>query len=255
MHRVNVQFNDSEDTEELSQDDVDHSDEYLESDADEVQPRVLNAMTQTPKTNNTISSINLQLPSRLVLLGPSQSGKTTIIRHIIKHLKSQFNICSIWWFGSSANEETWLSPKFRYDRISKTKIDAIRVLMRKPAFKSTHSIIVLDDVISEKFHRERWWSDFIATSRHDNITVLIGMQYLKSLSPQIRDNVQQYIICSLNNGTCDALHSLSNTPDKYAFRKQLTTAKKGSPILFNTVPGEKEIQHLTIAPLEAKDMK
>ena len=189
------------------------------------------------------------------MLGPPQSGKSTLIRHIIKEFKSKNNVSSVWFFGSYSHEEVWLHPKFRYPKISKTKIDAIRAMMRTPAFKNTHCIIVLDDVIIENFHRSPFWADFIATSRHDNITVLIGMQYLKSLSPQIRENCQYYFITALNNTTCDSLHGLSNIPDKYAFRKQLTTAWKGHPILFRTVPGEKEITPLTVEALEPNQMK
>ena len=257
-HNINITFENSNEEEDSNLSDSDGE--------DEVEPRVVETTTKPVRSQNkevvnrvskenTISDLNLQLPTRLCTLGSSQSGKSTLIRHMIKEFKSKFNVSSVWWMGSSAHEESWLSPKFRYQAISRTKIDAIRKLMKTNAFKNTHCIIVLDDILTEKFHNNRWWNGFISTCRHDHITLIFGIQHLKSMSPTIRDNVQYYFVCSLNNSTCDALHGLSNTPDKYQFRKQLTAAKLGHPILFCTIPGQKEIQHLTVGRCEPEDMK
>lgn len=274
-HKINIQFEESKETDvEESQNEITSNDETesmvedeaesdfedeeeqeeQEEEEEEEEPKV-----QKPKPKVTKQKVqhgfNFEAPTRILTLGPCFSGKTTAIRHMIKYFKSTGEIAGIWWFGSSAHDETWLPKQYRYEKVSKTKIEAIRNMQKKPQFKNYYQIIVLDDILDTNFHSDKWWAHFISTCRHQNIILLIGLQYLKAMPPVFRDNVQSYVVCSANNGTTDALYNLSRNPSKHDFRQHFSELVKGKPIIFSTVPGSKEITQIELGPLEPKNMK
>ena len=117
-----------------------------------VNPSTKNVIKQYKDSISTLSSLPLELPDRICVLDPCQSGKTTttVIRHLITLFKQKYNLADIWLFGKSSHKETWLHNKFRYNNISKSKIDSIRKLNSSPQFKSnnTHQLIVLDDILA-----------------------------------------------------------------------------------------------------------
>lgn len=207
----------------------------------------------------SIGDLPLELPSNICVLGPTKSGKSTIIRHLVNMFKKRYLIAAVWLFGTSSHEETWISKDCRYSQISKTKLEAIRTLGSSKEFQKNkyYQIVILDDVLGENFHRDRWWSGFISSCRHDNIAIIFGIQYLKALSPCIRNNCLQFIIASANNSTLDALHDLARTPNKSKFRETFSdnNLKKGTPILFDCTPSSKEFTKFIVGKLEPDQMK
>ena len=201
--------------------------------------------------------LNIIMPDRYIITGQSESGKSTCIRWLIMQLCTKFPVANIWWFGKNAHEEIWLPEKYRLPRISKTRIDNIRKLQKKFALRY-HQIIVLDDIIGEDFHGKDkiWYSDFIATSRHELITVICGIQYLKALNPCFRDNIQKYIVCDANNTTLDLLYTFctnKNMNKRQWF--QSFNFIKGKPVCISTVSGTKNLTRITVPNITAKDIK
>lgn len=259
MHSVNVEWDDSvDDISDSALSDVDSADDLDSSiDVQQTSVEVMNTLKkQKQPTITGINSCNLSLPTRLLVLGPSGSGKTTAIRHLVKYFKSLGNVAGVWFFGASSDEEKWLPSQYRYQRVSKSKIEAIRKLQKTPKFKDYHQIIILDDILDTKFHSDTFWSHFVSTCRHQNITLIIGLQYLKGVPPIFRENISTYIICSSNNSNSESLYSLSRNPNKYKFKQLLSESKlvKGRPMVFSTIPGTQELTQISLSKLESQHM-
>jgi GTPase SAR1 family protein len=230
-HKIIIESSDEEnDTpdivkEEILNDDSEHEEESTEMD---------------------ISEMEFKLPNRIMVLGPTESGKTTIIRQCLKHAVKTNKVVAIWWIGESSDEETWLPKKYKRQNISKELLEEIRNGQRNKCMKDCHQIIVLDDVMGEKFRFDDWWEGFISSSRHQNISLIFGMQYIKKLPPVFRENIKQYILTHANDNTVNALRGLSTGYSLPEWREQFKNIKLGHPILFDARPGRQQITHLTV---------
>jgi hypothetical protein len=151
-----------------------------------------------------ISKLALSWPNRILILGPSESGKTNTLKHIVKN--NGHNFSYIMFFGKNENEETWLPQKRRKKKVSKKLLQSLWDKHKKnPRLKS---LFIFDDILQEDFHRDPWWASFISTCRHQNMSLIFSIQYLKSVPPVIRDNCNKILIIHANNRTTSALFEL-----------------------------------------------
>lgn len=204
-----------------------------------------------------IHDINFVPPNRLVILGSTDSGKTTTIRNIIVSLRNNYSIAAVWCFGRSADEETWIPRGFRSTTVDKEQLDKIRNIQNTKPFKDLHQIVILDDILGTNFHQDKWWSDFISTCRKQRITIIFSIQHLKAVPPVIRENCHKYIICNCDNGTAEALYALASCGTSKSQFKNLLSGKtfvKGRPVLFDRTPGAQELTKLSVPRLEASEM-
>lgn len=198
-------------------------------------------VTQVP-----ISNIDCNLPDRIVVVGGSMSGKTTVIRNLVQIMKKKNRVGAVWWLGKNSSEETWLPEQFRRNNISKKLLTSIQESQKKPVMNGIHQIVILDDVLEEQFHRDKWWDGFISSCRHQLITLIFGIQYLKSISPCIRNNVQRFIVTHANNETLDSLNKLSSVPNRQDWRNTFTKIKIGQPVVMDCRPGKNELVLLSV---------
>jgi hypothetical protein len=161
-----------------------------------------------------LSKKDLVMPDRMLMVGPSQTGKSSLIRTIIKLYQATGKICAVYWYGANALKEKLPRARMR-TYIDKDQLTALRGAMKKIMKRTTqtgsaerYAIVVLDDILSESFD-DAWWSDFISTCRHDNIILLIGLQYIKKVPPVIRENINRLWLTRSNNQTLKALYELS----------------------------------------------
>ena len=198
-----------------------------------------------PSTVIPFERVELIYPDRILCLGASESGKTTLIRNIIRRYISSGRTIApdgrcVFWFGANAHQESsWLPKSHQCDHVSKKKLTAIREMMRK-GFAGRYVVIVLDDVLGETFHNDKFYADFISTCRHDRVILVIGLQYLRSVPPVIRENVKRFFVCSINNQTKKSLYELSSNPNQYDFFGRLSELQKGEPVLIDVRPGVKQ---------------
>jgi len=232
-HRVKIkereEFNFSWDESSSDDDDIiDDGDSIIEEEEEEVKTKKKKKTIEKP----TVKVIKLNknhvvVPDRLLLLGASETGKTSLIRNIIKLYQKNSRIVGVYWFGKHANEENL--PVFRKrNTINKKMIDKLRVTMKtiRKNSKNSYCIVVFDDILGESFHRDKWYDDFISSCRHEGIILIIGLQYIKSVPPVIRENVKRIIVTSSNNQTTKALYELGYESNPYVFQKNLQDGLK-----------------------------
>jgi GTPase SAR1 family protein len=229
-HSINILYSESE------------SDSLVTSE-EEVEP--------LPDKQTPISQIDMVLPDRIGVVGGSESGKTTVIRNLLQSMVKNHKVICIWWLGSNSDDEKWLPAKYRRKEISQPLMDNIRRSQLNPAMKDCHQIIVLDDIIGERFHKNPWWDQYISTCRHERITLIFGIQYLKSVSPCIRENFKRFIVCHSTNQTLSNLYQLSSVANKHKWVEQFAGIKLGSPILLDVRPGKQELVELSVPKCES----
>ena len=163
-----------------------------------------------------ISELPMSLPARITVCGGSGSGKTTVIRHLVRLMKSKGKVSAVFWLGASADEETWLPRKYRRTTVSKPLLERIRQMQKHGEMRDWHVIVVLDDVMDQKFTHDRWWAHFLSSCRHQRVSVIAGIQYISSgLSPAMRENMSRWIVTHGNNKTLRALFDLSSSRTDY----------------------------------------
>lgn len=196
-------------------------------------------------TLDDLSNPNLlEFPTRLTVLGPSQSGKTNVIRCLVKQLAHKFDF--IFMFSPNEHEEGWLPRECRHNEIDFIKIKRIWTFARKHNGKYS-ILIIIDDPMGANFHNSKFLDKFITTSRHQNISLIIGMQYINAVPPCFRHNMKQYIICNANEETCNALKGLSTSIiNKWDFNNFISRAKKGRVVYLDFVPGNNQMNFLEI---------
>lgn len=209
--------------------------------------------TTKTKTNSKVSRLNVnnvltledvefEFPNRIMVLGPSESGKTNVIRLITKNYAPSFDF--IFLFSPNEHEETHIPKKYRFDRVSFTKLKSIWNFAIKT--KRKYNILVIMDDLSATNFGNKFFADFITRCRHDNISIIFGVQYLKTLPPVVRENIKQYIVCHGNNKTCDSLFELSSTRNKRTFMNYVSKSTIGKPVLLDFTPHGKELNVLEV---------
>ena len=183
------------------------------------------------------SDIPLEWPQHLMLYGPTMSGKTTILKEILR--RSDFDLVIA--FGSNVNElginsdGTELIPiRQRFKRISKKLLQILR-----KTDKNQSKCVVFDDIMGETFDDD-FWRSYISECRHDNISIIVSMQYITAIPPVFRANIHQIFITDCDRGTARKLSDLTSlTPNEisqYEFKDyNFLYIKKSYPKMINMV--------------------
>jgi hypothetical protein len=213
---------------------------------------------------STLSYTQLEFKEaeKIGVLGPTGSGKSSIIRNIIMQICMRFPVVKIWWFGHFYLDETWIEEAYRSEFVSTKKLDRIRAIQRLSAYKDVYQIIILDDLSDAGFYKknEKFWEDWFFQTRKERIFTIVGLQRLvKGLPPSLRENVQQWVIAKACLKTRKALRELSNGDDgnKKKWFAAFTTIKKGHPLLMDISPNNEgdELSRLYFDDLKPEDMQ
>ena len=196
-------------------------------------------------------------PFTCMVSGPTSSGKTVLVRDILKNYKLLTNIKAntlnvLWCYGQ------W-QPLYNIP-ISNVKIDYISGLPFEDEM-SGHHIIVIDDLMTELGNSKKLSELFTKGSHHNNISVIFITQNLFYQASQMRTihlnchyiilmksprgkaqlihftrdvfpGKQKLILSCYDDATCNPYSYLridltQNTPNKYRITSNLIPTQKG----------------------------
>lgn len=141
--------------------------------------------------------LNLEYPFSMVVTGMPKSGKTAFIKYIFlinskKFTKDPFKYGIV--FSTTAkidNQYNFLPAKYIYvqyeEHILKNFIDYA-------AKHHDKTFVVFDDCLDKKAFNSKLFIDFITTYRHFNINVIIASQYVKILTPTMRESCRYVVM-------------------------------------------------------------
>lgn len=153
---------------------------------------------------------------RLILLGVSKSGKTTLLKHILEETnKEDFKPQFTYVFGGTVRDEYWKSHAIIAEQKINTdglyilyqQIIAMNQRLRRIALKKKTTcalpnwLIILDDVmgldLSDK--KDQKFIDMVSQMRHENISIIISLHALKGTVPKkVRKNMDYLIVTCLS---------------------------------------------------------
>lgn len=187
-----------------------------------------------------IEDVEIMIPDRIMILGMSGSGKTNLLKCLVKQNAHNYDL--IFLFSPNEHEEAWLPRECRYHKICMKRIEQIWAWAKTENSSRSDDnkyniLVILDDAAEGKaLVRGDFFQDFITRCRHDNVSVIVCIQYLKIFPPCFRGNIQKYFICSANNESINALHGLCQSVRFYPFEDHLKGIEEGKVALLNFTP-------------------
>jgi hypothetical protein len=144
--------------------------------------------------------------------GPRKSGKTTLTFDVTKELGQRVDYCFVMCPSPSAIEEfQQIVPRsFIYTQVDTDVISRIMTTQRKLIAKGRRRniLLILDDCLStEGFGKSEAMTDLFQNGRHQQVTVIVIAQYIKTLPPLLRENVEYlFIFKTANTGVLEEYH-------------------------------------------------
>ena len=131
--------------------------------------------------SDEVFDARIQLPSSIIVSGPSQSGKTEFTVNLLIHMKKLFYPVpqNIFWFYGTYTDVI--------DRLKKNKLIKIEFIEGIPenGFKhlmknkdGSHSLYILDDVMTECTQNLEVTQLFCREGHHNNVSIILIMQDL-----------------------------------------------------------------------------
>lgn len=185
------------------EDNIDQDTDYLK-----FKPKTRDMKRNRRQIGMPYDSKNINNPTNILLLAPTQSGKTELIKTMVRQMHDQFH--DIYFFGKNSSEEIWLPRSHRFSSIDKEKIQKLRGKGKKYKAAGLRMLFIFDDILGENFHRDKFWDDFISTVRHEGISVIFSIQYCKSIPPCMKDNIKLIYILHTNKDTSTAIHGITS---------------------------------------------
>lgn len=258
-HKINVRQFLSDIDDNASDNESDNSSEDIDSSEHSEDKPIKKNKNSLPSTTLEVMYPSSNDGTRSVVIGPSGSGKTVCIRNIVLQLTNTHTITSIYWIGANHEYESWIKKDFRFTDMNYKLVDGLIEYQKSKLSKNGHIIIVLDDVADIEFHtgkKKKWWSSLLSNSRKWRIHLVFGLQYVKFISPSMRENITNWIVLKANNTSKNALSELSSCTNKWDFMKHFDKFNVGQAIVFDTNPrAESELHILKIENISAKDME
>lgn len=208
-----------------------------------------------------ISELPLNYSDRILIVGGSESGKSTVARNLLREYWKSGKIIMTFWYGSHHQQENYLPAERRSAEVNKQQIEKVRAVMKKYFVKKDlYSIIVLDDINGEGFTKgadKKFWERLFTESRHENIIIICCVHNVNKLTVPARQSVNRWIITRCNVQMIDQLYKESCAyGNKKEFRELILGIQEGTPVMMDLSKknnGE-ELKRLIVDKLDSEDM-
>lgn len=149
--------------------------------------------------------LGLENTFSMVLVGSSGSGKSTVIRNLIRIINLQ-NIKKPNRFiiSSTFEDDTTLHSRFHKDNVfteydDSALLELVNMIMdenhtrRKKKKREEQYLLVADDMLGLIPRNASLWSLFVK-NRHKKLNIMLSVQQFKALPPVVRYNATTYVI-------------------------------------------------------------
>ena len=146
------------------------------------------------------------LNKSVLLVGKRNSGKSQLLRYLVSLSKSHFKTCFL--ISPTEKINSFYAGVIKEENIFDEYKEAwVETLMKKMAeinkdkneHTASHVLLVLDDLIADlNFAKSKTIKQLLVRGRHLFISIIITSQYLNSISPLIRSNMDFIAVSQLN---------------------------------------------------------
>jgi hypothetical protein len=141
--------------------------------------------------------------NRTIICAKTLSGKSELFKYIYLKEKNNFNKTFVFSGTEEVNNfyEKFIDPKCIYNKISIKWFEMLISRLKEISMnnkKLPNILIIFDDFGGDDFLRSNILKDIFTKGRHLNVSVVVILQYLKSVPPIIRTNTS-FIVCGQVN--------------------------------------------------------
>lgn len=187
---------------EFERRDADHRDAEDRRDSEEEEEEV------GIRLDDPIECMKIQFPATVLIIGISETGKTTTLKNIIYINRDQFH--RIWLLAPFADKPIYDFIPKKYRITDPTDADLETIFQEQQMNPDMKTCIICDDCIGRiNFARGKISKMLAATGRHANVSFIIVNQYLNDISPIVRDNAKVLFITKVKSHCVDTVFKLS----------------------------------------------
>ncbi len=142
-----------------------------------------------------------EVPTQIMVCGPTNSGKTNAVKQIIKSIAKKFQYIVVYCPTAKLNKDYDFLPKKYICDYSKEHLDGI--MQRQADYvkksKKVHCLIIFDDIVgSVETHHNKQFAQLATSSRHYNISLIYITQHAAAIDNKIRNNVPTVLATKLS---------------------------------------------------------
>jgi hypothetical protein len=169
-------------------------------------------------TKKDFDNIKITFPANTLICGPTQSGKTTIVKKILTKYDEYFDYILI--FGKNLHNYKEFRKVTIFNNLEiyllQDLYDANEIL-RDDNLPMKKILVIFDDILATNFHtgeHKTFWNDFLSTCRNKQISCIFSIQYLKGINPAMRKNMLYYFVTDDSNEALDTIHPFTSITKK-----------------------------------------
>jgi hypothetical protein len=168
------------------------------------EPKVyLQKITDNFELDDANECLQLKNHGLYIICGPSNSGKSNTIKNIVKTNCKRFHRIIVISSTSMQNSEyDYLPSKFVHSDYSQEIISNIVDVQKLNSH--LHCLVILDDSVGVIDFNSKLLRNLWTLLRHYNLTFIISIQYLKSITPLMHNNCVSLFVTKIKE------HSLRN---------------------------------------------
>ena len=212
--------------------------------------------------------LGLENTFSMVLVGSSGSGKSTVIRNLIRIINLQ-NIKKPNRFiiSSTFEDDTTLHSRFHKDNVfteydDSALLELVNMIMdenhtrRKKKKREEQYLLVADDMLGLIPRNASLWSMFVK-NRHKKLNIMLSVQQFKALPPVVRYNATTYVIFGtinmkeLENIDVELNKKYPNKLFKEAFKEKI----HGHNFLYINVPKQLYLVNFTEPLISEEELR
>lgn len=158
------------------------------------------------ETPTTLDITKLNFPIRMALMGRSNTGKSVYIKYLIYNNEKKFDRIVVITstksngFYNFIEAQEDVHEEYSDDIIEELVENAKKILNKHK--KPPHVLVIAEDLIGLKGLNMKYSDEFnrlYSSGRHFNISCIVSIQYVNSISPIIRCNSNYVLITNVLN--------------------------------------------------------
>jgi hypothetical protein len=148
------------------------------------------------KTNG---ALKLELPFLATVCGRRGSGKTNLVRWLLRTIARGGQVRDVWVFTSTAFTGHWQSTVGEsrvYENFDEELLHGIlqRQAAARAAGRPNEALLILDDVLGSMSFTSSVWKLLASTGRHYNLSVVLVSQHYHAIPPLVRLNSDYFMM-------------------------------------------------------------
>jgi hypothetical protein len=168
--------------------------------------------------NNADECLELKAHGLYIICSPSNSGKSNTIKNIVRRNCKRFHrIIVISPTSMQSDEYDYFPSKFVHQDYSQEIISNIVNIQKLNSY--LHCLVILDDLVGVIDFNSKLFRNLWTSLRHYNLTFIISIQYLKSITPLMCNNFVSLFVTKIKEHSLRSMFELTDFSDINQFKE------------------------------------